>query len=300
MPVWVKGNDQSDVFVLFLHGGPGGTAHEYVKNPAFSRLEQRYRVVYWDQRASGIAQGNPKPESNTLAQFVTDLDKLVDLLRTKYDKPKIFLMGHSWGGALGTAYLADPGRQAKIRGWIDVDGSHNLPKTAALSRQFVIDYGNRAIAEGRDVPYWQETLARFQAATPMSMADFGIALDRANGNIYRPQIDSAQTPYVRFIFFSPFTLAALKMSPSLGMLLNELSRLDLSPQMGTIRLPTLILWGRHDGNVPLPVGEEAYQVIGTPPSDKTLHIFEQSAHSPMDEEPIGFATQVGRFIDRYH
>ncbi|MBC8155881.1 MAG: alpha/beta hydrolase [Bacteroidetes bacterium] len=300
MPVWVRGNDQSDVFVLFLHGGPGGTTHEYVKTPAFSRLEQRYRVVYWDQRASGIAQGNPNPESNTLAQFVADLDKVVNLLRTKYNNPKIFLMGHSWGGALGSAYLLDPLRQAKIRGWIDVDGAHNVPLTATLSRQFVIDYGDRAVVEGRDVPYWQETLARLRSNVPISTADFQSALDRANGNIYRPQIDGAQKPYVRFVFFSPFTLAATRMSPSLDLLFNEISGLDLSPQMGAIRLPALILWGQHDGNVPLPVGQEAYQVLGTPPGDKTLHIFEQSAHSPMDEEPIGFATQVGRFIDRYH
>jgi proline iminopeptidase len=300
MPVWVRGNAQSDVFVLFLHGGPGGTAHEYVKNPAFSRLEQRYRVVYWDQRASGIAQGNPKPESNTVAQFVSDLDNVVDLLRSKYNKPKIYLLGHSWGGALGAAYLTDPGRQAKIRGWIDVDGIHNTPKAAALSRQFVIDYGNQAIADGLDTLYWRQTLARFRTSAPINTDEFQAALNRANGNIYRPQIDSAQVPYVRFIFFSPFTLAALNMSPALNPLLDELSRLDLSPRMGAIRLPTLILWGRHDGNVPLPVGQEAYQVIGTPPSNKTLYIFEQSAHSPMDEEPVRFSTQVILFIDRFN
>lgn len=301
MPVWVKGNTQSDVFILFLHGGPGGTAHEYVKNPAFSRLEQRYRMVYWDQRASGLSQGNPLPESMTLSQFVTDLDKVVDLLRSKYNQPKIYLMGHSWGGALGTAYLADGRHQAKIRGWINVDGSYYERGAILLSRQFVIDYANRAIIEGREVAFWQDALNWYQANPPYTTDQdhHYQLLDRANGNVYRPQADSTTVPYVQLALRSPFSLAALQSSPLLAGLRDEFIQLDLRPQLKTLELPTLILWGKYDGNEPVAQAEELYRLLGTPVKDKYLTIFAESAHSPMDEEPFQFASEVIRFINRY-
>jgi pimeloyl-ACP methyl ester carboxylesterase len=303
MPVWVKGNKRSNVFILFLHGGPGGTAHEYIKAPAFKRLEQDYALVYWDQRASGLSQGNPAPEANTLAQFVTDLDKVVELLRQRYGQPTIFLMGHSWGGAIATSYLSDVRRQAKIKGWIHVDGSHNERRAVQLSRQFVADYGIKAIAEGRDVTFWQKELAWYQERPVLSRADSDhhyYLLDKANGNVYRPDADSSKIPYTQFIFASPFSLAYLKNGgKALEKLRYDFFELDLTPQMGRITLPTLILWGLHDGNEPVPLAYEAYASIGTPDADKQVYIFNESAHSPHEEEPHQFASQVTEFVNRY-
>ena len=99
MPVSVQGNKASGVFILFLHGGPGGTALQKMDLPAFNDLESSYATVFWDQRASGSSQGNSQNNLLTLPQFVEDLDKLVDLISGKYNNPKIFLMGHSFGDA---------------------------------------------------------------------------------------------------------------------------------------------------------------------------------------------------------
>lgn len=110
MPVSVRGNKSSGIFIVFLHGGPGGTALQKIGLPAFDALEESYATVFWDQRGSGSSQGNSSDKLLTLGQFVEDLDKLIDLISYKYDHPKIFLMGHSWGGCLGTAYLLDPVR----------------------------------------------------------------------------------------------------------------------------------------------------------------------------------------------
>ena len=70
MPVWVRGNIDSGIFVVFNHGGPGscGTAESIFEvNPANGKfdhasplqvLENDYAVVYWDQRHSGMSTGN--------------------------------------------------------------------------------------------------------------------------------------------------------------------------------------------------------------------------------------------------
>lgn len=126
MPVWVKGNQESDVFILFLHGGPGGSATIATLLPAFQSIENRYSIVYWSQRSSGIAQGNALPETFSVEEFAADLDLPVDVISKKYDNPAIFLLGHSWGGALGIAYLSDPSHQRKITGFVISDSGHNL------------------------------------------------------------------------------------------------------------------------------------------------------------------------------
>jgi predicted alpha/beta-fold hydrolase len=115
MPVWVRGNKNAQVFILVLHGGPGSYVSEYIGMPSFNSLEKEYTVVYWDQRASGDSQGNAKPESLTREQFVQDLDKLVALIRNKYNQPTLFLLGHSWGGALGRFTCWIPGGKAKSK-----------------------------------------------------------------------------------------------------------------------------------------------------------------------------------------
>ena len=52
MPVVIRGKVNSDVLILFLHGGPGGTAMKKIGTRAFNGLEEEFGVVYWDQRGA--------------------------------------------------------------------------------------------------------------------------------------------------------------------------------------------------------------------------------------------------------
>ena len=137
MPVLVRGNTASDNYLVFLHGGPGGTSFEYEWMKAFQELESLYRIVYWDQRGSGNAQGNPPADTMNVDQFVEDTDMVIDTIRQKYGISKVFLMGHSWGGGLGTAYLLDTNCATKVKGWIEVDGTYNLVMGDCLSSQWL-------------------------------------------------------------------------------------------------------------------------------------------------------------------
>src|SRR3712207_597933 len=76
MPVWVRGNTNSGVFIVWLHGGPGGSSLNTVGREPYFRnvLEPSYAVVYYDQRASGNAQGKIDESTLTVGQFAQDLD----------------------------------------------------------------------------------------------------------------------------------------------------------------------------------------------------------------------------------
>lgn len=162
LPVWVRGNSDSDTTVVFLHGGPGLSSLTYATNPAHEVLQERYRMVYWDQRGSGAAQGNAVPETMSLEQFVDDTDALIDLVRWRYETDRVFLVGKSWGGALGTAYLLDPDRQAKIHGWIEVDGTHNWEDALSIAVDYMKGYAADEVSSGNDIDFWTDAQAFYQ------------------------------------------------------------------------------------------------------------------------------------------
>ena len=42
----------------------------------------------------------------TLDRFVRDLDEVVELVRHRFGKDRVVLLGHSWGSAIGLVYAA--------------------------------------------------------------------------------------------------------------------------------------------------------------------------------------------------
>lgn len=102
--VWFRGINTHNPAILILHGGPGvseAALYRYFD----SELEQHFLVVNWEQRGTGRSfhAGIP-PESMTIAQFLHDLDDVVELIRKRFDKDTVILLGDSWGTALGTVY----------------------------------------------------------------------------------------------------------------------------------------------------------------------------------------------------
>ena len=67
--------------------------------------------------------------------------------------------------------------------------------------------------------------------------------------------------------------------------------------MHKITIPFLSLRGRHDGILPVAVGYEAYDNIGS--ENKYIYIFENSAHMLDFEEPKLFVERVKTFVNKY-
>ncbi len=297
MPVWVKGNKESGKFIIMLHGGPeGGSSQYYTIFPSHKKIEEQFAIVYWDQRMCGMSQGNPSMSDATLEQFTEDLDKLVALINFKYDNPSLFLMGHSWGGALGTNYLLE--HQSKISGWIEVDGGHSWTTANAISRDSMMVFAESKIQANDEKEYWQFALNWYTQHELVGINDNAhyTFVGKANGYDYNPQSDSLQIPFTDLLFYSPISTAYFFV-PYKFSFLN--SGLDLQNEVDRITIPTLICWGRHDRVFPVSLATDTYNKLGTSAADKYLHIFEISAHSPNYEQPIEFANEVIRFVDRY-
>jgi proline iminopeptidase len=99
--VLIRGKGINNPILLFLHGGPGASATALLRK--FNHeLEDDFTVVYWDQRGAGKSfSKHITKEEITVENYIQDVEWLIDYLKNRFEKEKIFLVGHSWGSRLG-------------------------------------------------------------------------------------------------------------------------------------------------------------------------------------------------------
>ncbi|MBD2723065.1 alpha/beta fold hydrolase [Hymenobacter armeniacus] len=83
---------------VFVHGGPGAGS-ETIETLAGPMLEQRFQMIYLDQRGSGRSASSPT-KAYGLPRLVQDLEDL----RQQLHLERWVLMSHSFGGLIATAY----------------------------------------------------------------------------------------------------------------------------------------------------------------------------------------------------
>jgi proline iminopeptidase len=110
--------------VVFLHGGPGqGSVHfAQLAGPA---MERRLRMVYLDQRGSGLSE-RPANRAYSMDLLVADIEGV----RERLGAPRIVVVGHSFGAALALEYAAHyPQRTAGV---VVAAGMWNAPLQVPL------------------------------------------------------------------------------------------------------------------------------------------------------------------------
>jgi len=303
MPVWVRGNRDSGIFVIANHGGPGETTQYLGKFHAFNELEKQYAVVYWDQRNSGVSQGNPAPESISPENFAEDLQMVVDAISQKYNPDYLFLYGVSWGGTLILQFATDAQRRTIVDGLIVEGGGHDMPLLLETSIARVTAFAQQQIAAQTNTEYWQEALSYLSANSDTGNWDlkayrtYAQYLQRANAErSYETQRreDEFSGPGGEDIFFSPLSFSMFFSPATLLPNLNILS-LDLSAAMNAIDTPVLLLWGEHDINSPAPEMPEAAAAVL--PNETYDGVIPDAGHNPVIDNPDEYLSRFTAFID---
>jgi len=98
----IRGRNRDNPVVLLLHGGPGMAA-SFLPRDFFFSWTRDFTVVRWDQRGAGRSYGRSGPIAAgiTIDRMAEDGIEVAEFLRTKLHKPKIVLVGLSWGSMLG-------------------------------------------------------------------------------------------------------------------------------------------------------------------------------------------------------
>ncbi len=298
MPVWVTGNVESGVFLITNHGGAGcSTGVSFHDATSFKQLEEKYAVVYWDQRMSGMSMGNPSFDDLTIDLHVEDLEKLVTLLEHKYSPKSMFIHGHSWGGCLAIAYLAKPENRAKISGWIDEAGGLQDRMEMKYRKEWTIreaieQHGEGSAKHNEVANWWAEN----PDANEGDWTPYQFVRD-LNGYIYDEEKANAQHSVNRFsqMFFSQHMTfwGSIQYTDT-----SWLAWYDLTEEASEIDIPSLLLWGREDGSVPVEIGMAIDSLI-TKTEHKKFIIYEECAHSVHWEMSDEFYNEVSSFIEQH-
>ncbi|WPP49848.1 alpha/beta hydrolase family protein [Catalinimonas niigatensis] len=129
--IGVNGKDDSKPVLLFLHGGPGFSSRPYSRK-FVKGLRKDFIVVQWDQRESGItASWSPMQEPLTLDMFHQDTYEVVQYLRKRFDREKIYLVGFSWGATLGLHFAKQ--HPELLHAYVSVSGSPHTEESERLT-----------------------------------------------------------------------------------------------------------------------------------------------------------------------
>jgi hypothetical protein len=139
--VVIRGENVANPALIVLHGGPGMSEMGFFRH-CNAALERHFTVVHWDQRGTGKSFDRDIPRSSmTLEQFVGDLDELVDIVRRRFGKEKVAILGHSWGSALGAIYAARFPQKVSV--YIGAAQIGDWPAAESLSYSFGVAEAQR-------------------------------------------------------------------------------------------------------------------------------------------------------------
>ncbi|MDX2362042.1 MAG: alpha/beta hydrolase [Crocinitomicaceae bacterium] len=302
MPVWVKGNFDSDVMLVTLHGGPGDGGISNTISPGFQQLEDKYLMVYWDQRAAALTQGHQRETTLDVNQYIDDTDKLVQLLQYKYPNKKLFLLGHSWGGQLAIGYLGSEDHQSNFRGWIDLNGSIYGDLESQLMKDWIMDSIPTKLADPTaDHEYWQYIVDWYDENPNPGNYSEGMPywyVSALHGDVYDIDryYEENVIPYGQLIFNSMFAMTYYVSNTDGDIWADDL---NFTPEAENITIPSLMLWGENDGIVPAEVADYVYDHLSTPVGMKHVVKIPKCGHGPQNEHPEIFFNEVSNFIETY-
>jgi len=270
LPLWVEelgrqSGPGTDTFLL-LHGYGGSSFSWRTWVPA---LAARGRVLLVDMKGFGRA---PKPADGRYAP--ADLADLVLRFIELRDLRRLTLVGHSLGGGVAlyvTLGLHDRGDDRRLVRLVLVASAayaQRLPPFVTLGRHPVLSsllmrvLGPRFVVGQalRSIVFDRGTISNDQIrgyAAPLGTRQARVALWTAARQILPPDLDHLTTRY---------------------------------PEL---KVPTLLLWGRHDPAVPLWVGQRLSRTLPR----STLRVLERCGHLPVEERPEESLAALLDFLD---
>jgi pimeloyl-ACP methyl ester carboxylesterase len=287
--ILIRGIDTTKPLVLFLHGGPG-TANMSLLRKYTNELEKHFIVVTWDQRGAGKSYQAINPHSSmTIARFILDTGELTQLLCDRFNQKKIFLIGHSWGSAIGIFSIQK--YPDLYHAYIGIGQIVNMQENEQISYDWTFAQATKA-TDKRAVkalikigspPYtgdWQKKLMTQRRL-----------LGKYGGELYGSSKGAFPLIFSSLICATEYTLIDKVnffngIFASNHLLWQELLIVNLKKQASSLKVPIYFVLGKHDYEAPSVIAEQYFKIIEAP--KKELIWFENSAHFAYTEENAKF------------
>ncbi|GLQ90420.1 alpha/beta fold hydrolase [Dyella flagellata] len=287
----IRGRDRRNPILLVLHGGPGSPniPDDYLYQ---SPWEDYFTVVQWDQRGAGKTYAANAEQQMapgmTVEGMTDDAAQVVQYLRTRFDKQKIFLMGHSWGTVLGTRLAQQ--HPDWFYAYIGVGQVVNVRRNEELGYAFALQ---QAKASGNAAALKElQAIAPYPGTAPLTLERLGVrskwemyygGLTYGRQNLdYRSDVEELSPDY------SLKELDAINKGGAFSIRHLKSALIDIDFDNATrFGCPVILFVGAHDETTSHVLAEQWFDKLQAP--SKHLVMFADSAHMVMEEQP-------GRFL----
>lgn len=258
--------------LIAIYGGPGMDARGFGD---FAGVDEFVTLVIMHPRGSGLSGPAPCEDDYLLPHYAAD----VEALRRHLGIEKPIVMGWSHGGMVAQRFaFTYPDSLSKLI----------LLDTSAYFGEFLNDIA-AAVREFRDRPWFADSCAALKKewAGDYRTDEDMTALWSHEMKFYFRDFDARAEAYHRQTKDLTLRMAPLKCFNE-----KEAPTMDLRPRIREIKVPTLVLVGRHDFITTVPMAEEIVRYV----PGARLEIFECSGHFTFVEEPERFYSIVKGFV----
>ncbi|MBQ8995245.1 MAG: alpha/beta hydrolase [Oscillospiraceae bacterium] len=287
--IHIRGNDPKAPVLLFVHGGPGVCDRSWVMPDQSQYLADSFVMVCWDQRMAGKSYRAAKVnDPMSLDQVVQDMHEVVLYLCERFNKEKIYIVGHSWGTTLSCLYL--PKHPEHIAAYVGMGQFINGPLNELLSYNFVVDYAKehgdqKALKDLAKIGAPIDGLYAGGLDALMVqrnyMTKFGGGCYKEKENIYKsvlkPFLTSGEYSIIPDLY--RYYMGSFH---SLKKIWADIIKLKFDETLTELSVPVFMFQGDHDQNTPTELVRPWFEKLKAP--YKEWVAFEESAHSPIKEE----------------
>ena len=287
----IRGKDSRNPVLLFLAGGPGGSQLVTARR-ALAGLEDRFVVVNWDQPGAGKSFDAVDRSKLTPDRYITDAHELVLNLRQRFGKEKVYVLGESWGSALGImvvqrypelfhAFIGTGQMVAFLENdRICYDFALRLAQERGDTKQVVkLKQQGPPPYYGKDV-LWKSATYLTETFNYMNQNP---AIVNSGFNTLQDIAGSEYGLYDKVNFVRGLL-------DTFGIVYQQLWDVDFRKQATRLEVPVYFLIGRHDVNAPPQLTEEYFNLLSAP--QKELIWFERSGHNPWINESDKFVDVI--------
>ncbi len=283
--MFIQSRDTNHPVLLILHGG----MPEFFLTETYpTGLENDFTVVWWEQRGSGMSYDASVPrETMTMEQMIEDTLTVTNYLRQRFNKEKIYLMGHSGGSFIGIQaaarapelYYAYLGQAQMVNQLKSEEMAY-----AYMLEQYKASGDTRMVRQLEAAPVSQATgtpLAYRQLRDP-AMHSLGIGTIHSMRSVVDGLVlASWRSP--QYTLAEKFNLWRSKAQAGISIMWDTMIKTDLSQQVTEFAIPVYFFEGKYDYTCNATLARDYFDKIKAPV--KGFYWFEQSAHSAAFEEP---------------
>ena len=289
--MFIKSKNINNPILLYVHGGPAFPNY-FLIDKYKPELEDYFTVCYWEQRGGGLSY-TPEVtlESMNFNQLTSDAIEVTNYLRKRFGKEKIYMMAHSGGSLIALlAVQKEPKLYVAYIGMGQITNQTESEKMAYryILEQFIINGNQKAIDELRKYPVLEadsNVIAFYKSnIRDQYMHELGIGTMHKLKSVFWG------------IFIPVWTCKAYTLKEKINIwkakisfipktkLINELLERDFTAEIPRLEIPVYFLSGKFDLTVNINLSKAYLTKLEAPL--KGFYTFNNSAHSPLFEEPL--------------